>query len=191
MSDTITLEGFHGTSSLNADAILKGGFRSSLGDKEWLGDGVYFFTEGISSPQNNAVKWAIAQSWDNTEKKQTYIDYSVIKANICVEEDRFLDLTSSEGMKFFNHLRNKYIESVKKGKVRPKNQDFKDGHIINDAREFLGIKIDVTKGNFPIRFETERVYNIKFRTPNTTILAVFDVNTIINNLSIIKKGIIK
>jgi len=191
MSSTITLEGFHGTSSTNADAILKTGFRPSLGDGEWLGDGVYFFTEGISPPQNNAVKWAIAQSWDNDKKKYTYIDYSIIKADIYVEEDNFLDLTRPKGMEFFNYLRDKYVESIRKGKVKPKNQSFKDGHIINDARANLGFKIDVTKGNFYIRFEDERFYKIRFRTPNTTFLAVFDVNTIANNLSITKKGIIK
>lgn len=189
MSDTVKLKGFHGTSTTNADAILKEGFKSSVGDEEWLGDGVYFFTEGISPPpQNNAVKWAIAQSWDNVQKKHTYNNYSVIKSDISVEGDNFLDLTSPKGIEFFNYLRNKYIESVKKGKVKPKNQDFKDGHIINDARAFLDVKIDVTKGNFYIKFSVERIYNINFRTPNATILAVFDVNTINNNLSIIKKG---
>jgi len=191
MSNTITLEGFHGTSSINADGILKTGFMPSLGDEEWLGDGVYFFTEGISPPQNNAVKWAIAQSWDNDEKKRIYIDYSVIKADICVEEDNFLDLANSKGIEFFNYLRNKYVESIKKGKVKPKNPSFKDGHIINRARVKLGLKIDVVKNGFYIKFTTERIYNINFRTPNTTILAVFDVNTIDNNLSITKKGIIK
>jgi len=191
MSNTITLEGFHGTSSINADAILKMGFKSSLGDEEWLGDGVYFFTEGISPPQNNAVKWAIAQSWDNVRRRHTHNDYSVIKADITVERDNFLDLTSVEGIEFFNYLRNKYVESVKKGKVKPKNLDFKDGHIINDAREFLNVKIDVTKGNFYIKFSVERIYNINFRTPNTTILAVFDVNIINSNLSITKKGLVQ
>lgn len=192
MSDIVKLYAFHGTSTINAGAILKEGFRSSLGDEEWLGDGVYFFTEGIPPPpENNAVKWAIAQSWDNVQKKHTYNDYSVIKADITVVGDNFLDLTIVEGIEFFNYLRNKYVESVRKGKVKPKNRDFKDGHIINDAREFLDVKIDVTKGNFYIKFSVERIYNINFRTPNATILAVFDVNTINDNLSITKKGLIQ
>lgn len=186
----ITLSGFHGTSKTNAESIAKGDFRLSLGDAEWLGDGVYFFTEGIPpSPQVHARRWAIATAWNKSEGQFLYDEYAVIKAEINVDKDKILDLTALEGIQFFNYLRDRYIKLVAKDGVRLRRGSFEDGHVINDARSYLNVNIDATKGNFYIKFKTERIFNINFRTPNATILAVFDVNTIDKNSRfIVEKG---
>jgi hypothetical protein len=47
--------GFHGTTSKSADEILIDGFRLSRNPYDWLGDGVYFFQDGLE----RAWEWAI------------------------------------------------------------------------------------------------------------------------------------
>jgi len=184
----ITLSSFHGTSKTNAESIVKGDFRLSIGDDEWLGDGVYFFTKGIPpAPEIQAMKWAIASAWDKWEGHYKYREYAVIKVDICLDKDKLLDLTTIEGVELFNYFRDKYIEKIRKSGMRSKS--FKDGHIINRARVKLGLDIDAVKGNFYIKFKTERLFNINFRTPNATILTVLNVNTIDNNTRlIVNKG---
>lgn len=177
--ELIEIEGFHGTSYENGTKILEEGFKSSESDEDWLGDGVYFFVEGIPpAPQNNAVKWAIVSAWDNQIKCNKYSIYTVIKGEIEVKEDKFLDLTEYDGIKLFNYLRNKFITKIANSGKKIKNGAFRDGHIINEARNEVGMKIDVVKGNFYIKFQKERIYDINFRTPNSTILAVQNKSSI-------------
>jgi hypothetical protein len=40
--------GYHGTDASCVESICKEGFRISDKENEWLGHGVYFFTQGIS-----------------------------------------------------------------------------------------------------------------------------------------------
>ena len=47
--------GFHGTTWSSAEEILKDGFRLSQNPYDWLGDGVYFFQDGLE----RAWEWAI------------------------------------------------------------------------------------------------------------------------------------
>ena len=46
----IRFTGWHGTDEKNVEEILKNNFQESPGDDQWLGEGVYFFTEGIGNP---------------------------------------------------------------------------------------------------------------------------------------------
>lgn len=56
-----TLEGFHGTDIKSSKEIIKSGFKVSKGDQHWLGDGAYFFVEGLPpTPDVSAEKWAKA-----------------------------------------------------------------------------------------------------------------------------------
>lgn len=78
---TITLEGFHGTDNALVDSILSNGLRPSLGDKEWLGDGGYFFVQGINlepeNKQNNGlllVLGIIEQKRTNTYHMLFYVE---------------------------------------------------------------------------------------------------------------------
>lgn len=193
MDESIKLKGYHGTSKENAKLILVQNFNISKGDAEWLGSGVYFFTEGVSLPENNATKWAIVSAWDNIMRCNKYSDYAVLSTEINISEKHFLDLTTKDGMNFFNYLRNSYIEKIAKVGLKLKNLDFKDGHLINHAREKQAMVIDGVKGDFYIKFEKERVYNINFRIPNTTILAVFSPQKSIDikTISITKTNQIK
>ena len=50
---------YHGTTLESARSILAEGFAYSLGNEHWLGDGVYFFAEGVGyAPERAAELWA-------------------------------------------------------------------------------------------------------------------------------------
>lgn len=186
----VKIIGFHGTDARNVSNIKANNFRLSLGDQEWLGDGIYFFVDGIChpTPKNNAVKWAIASAWDNTQKRNTYNEYSILEVEIEENENFILDLCTVEGMKIYNYLRNKYIEKIVQAGVKlVKRPRFRDGEIINSARKNKIFPINIVKGNFYIKFANERKFDISFRIPNTTIIAVYDVNTIKKITEIHKK----
>ncbi len=52
-SDNKVYIGYHGTNYENVESIIKHGFHVSDNADEWLGHGIYFFTEGISDPIEN------------------------------------------------------------------------------------------------------------------------------------------
>ena len=158
----VKVEGFHGTSFDNAKSIILNDFELSLGHKEWLGDGVYFFIKGISdNPSNQSEKWSIAQSWNNLEKKHNYKRYSVIKCDIEVENDHFLDLTTSDGVEILDYIIEHHMSKMKE---IGKKIDYIDGFVINFARGEGLISVDVAKGNFYIKFTKERINQINLQS---------------------------
>lgn len=78
----IELIGYHGTTEENATKILDDGqFKESTSNREWLGRGVYFFTD-----IENARYWAIDRA------KRVKTKYAVLRVHIECEEDSYLDL---------------------------------------------------------------------------------------------------
>jgi hypothetical protein len=190
----IELIGYHGTATKNKRSILKDGFRLSTGVQHdrWLGDGIYFFTEGVPpKPNIVAENWAIVEAWDKHLRKNTYNQYTVLEAQVRVSEAAFLDLTTPDGLEIFNYLRNKYVQTLQKAKRKLISGDFKDGHIINDAVASGSVPpIDVVKGNFFIQLsDAERIYNSQFRTPNCTLLAVRSSDCI-QKVTVFKEGVL-
>jgi len=178
--------GYHGTSVDSAIEIIKSNYKQSCGNKEWLGDGVYFFINGISSkPDEQAKEWAIAQAWDNNRKEYVYNRYCIIKTKINVEEENLLDLTKEDGIEVLNYLIESYENVIKREK---RNIKYAEGLIINLARSEGILPIDVIKGNFYIKFAKERIKNINLRTNNCTICAVFEPSKNITKNNIIKTG---
>ncbi|WP_103867241.1 hypothetical protein [Aquimarina sp. I32.4] len=168
----VKIEGFHGTSLENAKSIILNDFKLSRGHKEWLGDGVYFFIDGISNnPSSQAEKWSIAHSWNKIEKKYSYKRYSVIKCNIEVDNNNFLDLTTSDGVEVLDYIIEHHTSKMKE---IGKKIDYIDGFVINFARKEDIISIDIAKGNFYIKFTKERINQINRRTPNCTICSIYN-----------------
>ncbi|NCP98624.1 hypothetical protein GW820_07165 [archaeon] len=185
----ISIEGFHGTSLKSAEAILNSNFQLSFGDKEWLGDGVYFFINGINKkPEEQAEKWAIAQSWNNVTKIYDFNTYCVLKSEIIVEENNFLDLTSEDGIEVFEYLIERFEEKIKES---GKKLEYLDGLLINLARGEGILEVDVVKGNFYIKFALERIKRLNLRTNNCTICAVFKPKKNLKEIKITKLGKIK
>jgi hypothetical protein len=175
------LKGYHGTSLSSATQIVKSNYELSIGDKEWLGDGVYFFIEGLStSPNEQARKWAIAQAWNTKNKIYGYKKYAVLKSTITVHDDNLLDLTTEDGIKILEYIYDRFEDKIR---ILKKKLKFIDGLLINLARGEQFLDIDVAKGNFYIKFARERIKAINLRTPNCTICAVYAPN---KNLSEVK-----
>lgn len=195
MQEIIEIEVFHGTNHQHFNSIKQNNFRSSTGleHEQWLGDGVYFFTKGVPpNPEESAENWAIAEAWDNKTYSYFYQKYCVLKAVVNVENSKFLDLSTWNGMEIFNYLRSLYIEKLREERKKLQHGEFKDGHIINNALQTIDLEIDVVRGNFYFKFTKDRICNAQFKTPNCTILAVRNVNCIdINSIQSIKSGNIR
>lgn len=187
----ITIKGYHGTNFDSAKKIVTSNYKISKGDDHWLGDGVYFFVEGISTNiVKLAEKWAKAQSWNNKTKTHNYNKYAAIESIIEVDEENFLDLTTEEGVKIFFYFAEKFIEEIKKEITKgQKGLKFLDGFLINLMRgENVLPPTEVIKGNFYIKFEQERKNKINFRTNNCTICAVYNPEKNIKYNKIVDKG---
>ena len=188
-----TIKGHHGTDIDSCEAILESNYKISKGDQHWLGDGVYFFIEGLSTDTTNlAEKWAIVEAWDNDNKRYKYTDFAVIESIIEVDEDKILDLTTEDGVKILLDLANFFIDTIKKSKKNSKNKDweFYDGELINIARKDKNFPFDVevVKGNFYIKFKEERIKGINLRTNNCTICTVYKPDKNIKSKKIVKTG---
>lgn len=184
---TITLEGFHGTDNALVDSILSNGLRPSLGDREWLGDGGYFFVQGINlEPEKQAEQWAVISAWDNRAKKNKYLSYAVLRGVIEVKEENFLDLTTADGIEILNYIQEKCTSKL--AEIGQKLQ-YIDGYLINFARGEKLFDIEVSKGNFYIKIRKEdRVFKLSRRTPNCTICSVYNPQKNIVNIEITKNG---
>ena len=184
-----SFEGHHGTSVESAKEILASNYELSKGDGEWLGDGVYFFINGVSSKTVDlAENWAVAQSWDNKIKALKYKEFCVIQSKIEVDESEFLDLTIEDGIEVLQYLVNRYKEKIDSIQ---KKMSFLEGFLLNLARGEGILPLEVVKGNFYIKFAQERIERINLRTSNCTICTVYNPNKNILSNSIKITGQIK
>ena len=167
-----SFEGHHGTSVESAKEILASNYELSKGDGEWLGDGVYFFINGVSSKTVDlAENWAVAQSWDNKIKALKYKEFCVIQSKIEVDESEFLDLTIEDGIEVLQYLVNRYKEKIDSIQ---KKMSFLEGFLLNLARGEGILPLEVVKGNFYIKFAKERIENINFSI-RKRVSAVLDI----------------
>ena len=177
----IELEGFHGTNYALVDKILDEGLNPSLGDKQWLGDGCYFFIKGLSkNPAKQAEKWAQVQAWDNASKSMKYEKTAVLRANLSADEEKFLDLTTADGLEVLEYVQEKCISKLSQIGKRLK---YVDGFLINYIRKENLFEIDIAKGNFYIKLTKEaRISRINKRTANCTICSVYNPQKNIVNI---------
>lgn len=164
----IAMRAFHGTTHESAKGILADGYAYSSGNDHWLGDGVYFFVEGVGyAPDRAAELWAEFRAF-----KQHSQFCALMASNINVAEERFLDLTAYEGIRILNYIQ---LKCVQKLAATGRSVGFVDGFLINFARNEMELEIDAVKGNEYIQLEADdRKYNIRRRISNCTICAVYD-----------------
>ncbi|WP_302957571.1 hypothetical protein [Prevotella sp.] len=183
----VKIDGFHGTDMKNVDGILENGFNPSLGDKEWLGTGAYFFVKGINEhPETQAEQWAVVDSWNKSKKQYEYDKYAVLHGVIEVDEKKFLDLTVADGVEILDYIQEKYLSKLAGlgRRLLPI-----DGCLINFARGEKLFDIEVVKGNMYIKLKKkERILKISRRTPNCTICSVYAPQSNIVEIKVLKKG---
>lgn len=82
-------------------SIINDGFKLSQSNEDWLGHGVYFFTDGISDPLKNAIEWS----------KNRHGGTCVIKSKIKVDDSEILDLRTNNGLNIYNLHRDSIIDN--------------------------------------------------------------------------------
>ncbi len=115
--------GYHGTTADRATSIEKmNEFNFSTKPKEWLGKGVYFFSE-----VEHAVDWAKTEVNKPTNSNKPYCrPATVLIVKISSEESKYIDFDDTSQMRRLECFINVIIGEMKKsGSAFP---DFKDTH---------------------------------------------------------------
>ena len=102
------VEAFHGTLQNLAKQILDDGYKSSVGNAHWLGDGIYFFISGVGyAPDRAAELWA-----EYRAKKSQSQFCSLLSSVIDTDGDDVLDLTTYEGIRILNYIQRKCAQKL-------------------------------------------------------------------------------
>ncbi|WP_340481173.1 hypothetical protein [Vibrio anguillarum] len=175
---------FHGTTLKRGESIVNSNFDISTGDEDWLGTGVYFFLDGISSGLECAEEWAL-----NTHEGQ---DCCVVEATVEVTNDLVFDLTSISGLSEYNIIRNAVVDE---------NYDFLEGRRDLTIKKRRDIRLDdkiitnkvmekVNKNllihNVYIKNQKQRQLILESSYPNSTVACLNDLN-LITEINIVKK----
>ncbi len=164
------LSAFHGTYPENVDGILENNFFETE-EKTWLGNGVYFFLDGIGtlSPAAYAKQYAIDKAWDKANKQHIHTHYAVLEAIIKVNDNKLLNLTIPDGTKLFNEFRDLHITNIAKiGKAIA--GFYYDSDVLAEMQRVLGIEF--VKSNLYIKFANQRILRYSSIVPNVTVLVV-------------------
>lgn len=180
--------GFHGTDSKNQKSILENNFSVSAKDDEWLGTGAYFFIDGISDPESDAVQWAKLHSYDKETRRNRYNRFIVVRASIKVTN--VLRLDEQEGQIAYNHFRTYLIEKMRRNRIQPKV-----GAIRNDC-EVCNYILENTDFEAIINPEYikldkwSRIQKYSSRIPTCRIISVREPNACIdvNDLQVVQRG---
>lgn len=172
------LIGYHGTDQKYKSSILFSGFNASTGNAHWMGDGVYFFLEGLKNPASLAEEWVALQS---RHGKGT--DYLVVfKATLNAETQKTLKLYNQEGIEFFTKFREDVIKKLNQAGSYCKD-DLLDGFLINMLIKTSETALDIVIGDFYTKNRFERNNVIRSRIPNARI-AVVKNNAIIVKVTV-------
>ncbi|WP_117017275.1 hypothetical protein [Aeribacillus pallidus] len=163
--------GYHGTSSVFAEKILRTNFIVDHTKVGWLGTGIYLFEEN----QELARSWA-NYKYSNSKK-------GVIRCEIEIAEEEVFDVVDplGEHNKFFHAVRKQLIEQeIKKRnlQLRAKNRKDFDGKTYNFICKAKGFKL-VRAATYTYQ-DYDRIFGWNSRVPNGVELCVKDINCIKN-----------
>ncbi len=183
----IRFGGWHGTVERNEEEILRSNFQESLGVDHWLGEGVYFFTEGVGSPLTHARNWAKSVAHEKRSTK-----FAVLKASIAVNDDAILDMRQDLGIELFNTHKSFVLREIRRihkdWKVR--NAKYRDGKVFEHMKHILRLEVIIM--NMYVRFLLDRIEQIPSRVPNCTFLCVSNPEESINRdaTKVVERGYI-
>lgn len=163
---------FHGTCSDSAESIVETQeFFDSRELDEWLGDGVYFFVEGISDPVANAMEWV-----ENNSRKlcgSRIEECVVLQAQVSGE--RVLDLREEEGKQMLHRLRDVILRRYKKEEEHKRFPMHPDTFMANAMVESMKLDIMIEDFPFPLGHYSGKLWS---RVPNVTVLCAKKTATI-------------
>ena len=94
--------GFHGTTRKSANDILQNGFQTSKNPYDWLGDGVYFFQDGLE----RAWEWAIEHHGEEA---------AVLGAEILLVD--CLDMLDTGWTRIMTQVYNQFLGKLKQSRL--------------------------------------------------------------------------
>lgn len=115
--------GYHGTTTENAQKILKENFKIQKRNpyKYWLGEGIYFFLEDIYAFKRCVHEYKrIFGTEFSTEDAEKM---SIIKSTINYENSRILDLTYLRGQAIIDKVYKGMLKSSKYSKILQENRN--------------------------------------------------------------------
>lgn len=170
-STALKFIGYHGTYPEHVDSIKENNFRETENHNIWIGDGVYFFIEGVGdeSPIDHAKLFAIDQCFDNDNKTYSKNKVCVLEAVIKVNNDKCLDLTNSKGNQLFNKFRGGVLNKIQESGYKTE-KSYRDADVFKLMRKMLGIEF--VKANVYFKFGLERKKATISNIPNVTIFVV-------------------
>lgn len=187
------ITGYHGTYPENIDSIMANNFYESQNHDMWIGDGVYFFIDGIGAlePTEYAKQYAIDSCYDKDSKTYLKDEVCVLEAIIKINNDKYLDLTENIGSQLFNTFRKQTISKIEQSGKRPISGEYNDADVFKIMRDELGIEF--VKSNVYIKFAVQRIARFESRIPNVTILVVNNPTKHIQRptIKVVQKGKIK
>ena len=159
---------FHGTKNSAKDRILKENFKKSEATNDWLGCGVYFFTEGIGCPIEHA------RNWCKYKKGFREHEISILKVNLDIDDEHLLDVTDYNGIEEFNSLRSELLQKH--------NSEFPSDRIFSeDNKRIWDMIADLLDLHAVLNHlyickiasnAYERNIELKSNVPNSTVLCV-------------------
>ncbi|WP_336712745.1 hypothetical protein [Pectobacterium aroidearum] len=157
-------------------SIINNGFNLSRSNQDWLGHGVYFFTDGISDPFKNAIEWS--------KNKNPCNDICIIKVKIKVDDSEVLDLRTTNGLTTYNFYRDSIIDNyydvlTKRRDItikKRKDTRLDDCTIMSILQQNLNYKVIVH--NVYIKNHHQRKLALESSYPNSTILCINELSCI-------------
>lgn len=182
------LSAFHGTYPENIDGIIENNFYETK-EKTWLGDGVYFFIDGIGAlaPASYAKQFAIDQAWDKASQMYNRTHYAVLETTIKVNDNKLLNLTVPDGNRLFNEYRDNLIRKFEEaGKAIA--GIYYDSDVLAEMR--YDLEFEFVQSNLFIKFANQRKGRFETKVPNVTVLVVSNPakNIHKSTIKLIEKG---
>jgi len=131
-----TIKGFHGTLLSNFEKIKTRNFLISNQNWHYLGKGVYFYIDDFAeNGKTNALDWAKKKFKKKIEK-----NICVIDVDINVMESKLLDLTTKEGLMYYNFGYQNILDKIKNQRNKKLTSDKSkniSGEVINHLKQTL------------------------------------------------------
>lgn len=138
---------YHGTErDVGSRIIASKTFKQSLGDEHWLGDGIYFYEEKIYAFRWIYIRYNKKYPMCTPNMANIIKKYSILSADITIEQERIFDLTRYEHKEQFDRVHNRSLEKNKSGKI-----NITDGAVLNFMFHKMKYnkKYDMIKAMFP------------------------------------------